>query len=189
MSTKKSSTHQQQESEGKKKEDPKQHNKIKMSVATVIVDQITQTPAVILKEEGGGRFLPIWIGINEANAIMMELEKIKFERPLTHDLIRNIFNTMDIKLRKIDVCDLKNSTYYAILYIEHNGKEYLIDSRPSDALALALRLGSEIYVDEIVFDKTRSSEFLKGIPAAAAEKKEEALLEIVSEEDFGKMKM
>lgn len=174
--------------EEKKKYDPK-HNKIKMVVATVIVDQITQTPAVILKEENGERFLPIWIGINEANAIMMELEKINFERPLTHDLIKNIFSTIDIKLNKIEVCDLKNSTYYALLHLEHNGKEYIIDSRPSDALALALRLGSEIYVDEIVFDKTRSSEFLKGIPAAAAEKKEETLLEIVSEEDFGKMKM
>lgn len=163
--------------------------KIKMVVATVIIDQLTQTPAVILKEENGNRFLPIWIGINEANAIMMELEKIKFERPLTHDLMKNIFNTMNMKLKKIEVCDLRNSTYYATLYVEHNGKEYQIDSRPSDAIALALRLDSDIYVDEIVFDKTRSSEFVKGIPAAMAEQKEETLLEIISEEDFGKTKM
>lgn len=170
-------------------EGTKAHNKIKMVVATVVVDQVTQTPAVVLKEENGDRFLPIWIGINEANAIMMELEKIRFERPLTHDLIKNIFNAMNIKLKKIEVSDLRNSTYYAVLYIEHNGNEYQIDSRPSDALALALRLDSDIYVDEIVFDKTRSSEFLKGIPAAVAGKKEETLLEIISEEDFGKMKM
>ncbi len=163
--------------------------KIKMVVATVVVDNITQTPAVILKEENGDRFLPIWIGINEANAIMMELESIKFERPLTHDLIKNIFNTLGIKLKKIEVSDLKNSTYYATLYVEHQGKEYQIDSRPSDAIAIALRLGSEIYVDELVFDKTRSSDFIKGIPSAAAEKKEEALLDIISEEDFGKLKM
>lgn len=192
MPRKKSDNNQKEEAnpiEHKVKEETKLHNKIKMVVATVIVDQVTQTPAVILKEENGERFLPIWIGINEANAIMMELEKIKFERPLTHDLMKNIFNTVGMKLKKIEVCDLKSSTYYAILYIEHNGKEYQIDSRPSDALALALRLDSEIYVDELVFDKTRSSEFLKGIPAAVAEKKEEALLEIVSEEDFGKMKM
>ncbi|MCS7212730.1 MAG: bifunctional nuclease family protein [Candidatus Calescibacterium sp.] len=192
MPRKKSDNNQKEEAnltEHKAKEETKLHNKIKMVVATVIVDQVTQTPAVILKEENGERFLPIWIGINEANAIMMELEKIKFERPLTHDLMKNIFNTIGMKLKKIEVCDLKSSTYYAILYVEHNGKEYQIDSRPSDALALALRLDSEIYVDELVFDKTRSSEFLKGIPAAVAEKKEEALLEIVSEEDFGKMKM
>ncbi|GBD03297.1 hypothetical protein HRbin19_00578 [bacterium HR19] len=172
-----------------KKEPEVKSNKIKMVVATVIVDSITQSPAVILKEENGNRFLPIWIGINEANAIMMELENIKFERPLTHDLIKNIFSTLGIKLKKIEVSDLKHSTYYATMYVELNGKEYQIDSRPSDAIAIALRLGSEIYVDELVFDKTRSSDFLKGIPTAIAEQKGEALLEIISEEDFGKMKM
>jgi len=163
--------------------------KIKMVVATVVVDAITQTPAVILKEEKGDRFLPIWIGVNEANAIMMELENIKFERPLTHDLIKNIFNTLGIKLKKVEVSDLRNSTYYATLYIDYQGKEFQIDSRPSDAIAIALRLGSDIYVDELVFDKTRSADFVKGIPAAAAEKKEELLLDIISEEDFGKLKM
>jgi bifunctional DNase/RNase len=175
----------EEESEGKKAKS----SKIKMIVATVVVDNITQTPAVVLKEENGERFLPIWIGINEANAIMMELESIKFERPLTHDLIRNIFSTLGIKLKKIEVSDLKHSTYYATLYIEHNGKEYEIDSRPSDAIAIALRLGADIYVDEIVFDKTRSSEFLKGIPSQVAKEKEDVLLDIVSEEDFGKLKM
>jgi bifunctional DNase/RNase len=173
------------ESEGKKAKS----SKIKMIVATVVVDNITQTPAVVLKEENGERFLPIWIGINEANAIMMELESIKFERPLTHDLIKNIFSTLGIKLKKIEVSDLKHSTYYATLYIEHNGKEYEIDSRPSDAIAIALRVGADIYVDEIVFDKTRSSEFLKGIPSQVAKEKEDVLLDIVSEEDFGKLKM
>jgi bifunctional DNase/RNase len=173
------------ESEGKKSKS----SKIKMVVATVVVDNITQTPAVVLKEENGERFLPIWIGINEANAIMMELESIKFERPLTHDLIKNIFSTLGIKLKKIEVSDLKHSTYYATLYIEHNGKEYEIDSRPSDAIAIALRVGADIYVDEIVFDKTRSSEFLKGIPSQVAKEKEDVLLDIISEEDFGKLKM
>jgi bifunctional DNase/RNase len=176
---------QEGEQEGKKSKS----SKIKMIVATVVVDNITQTPAVVLKEENGERFLPIWIGINEANAIMMELESIKFERPLTHDLIKNIFSTLGIKLKKIEVSDLKHSTYYATLYIEHNGKEYEIDSRPSDAIAIALRLGADIYVDEIVFDKTRSSEFLKGIPSQVAKEKEDVLLDIVSEEDFGKLKM
>jgi bifunctional DNase/RNase len=176
---------QEGEQEGKKSKS----SKIKMIVATVVVDNITQTPAVVLKEENGERFLPIWIGINEANAIMMELENIKFERPLTHDLIKNIFSTLGIKLKKIEVSDLKHSTYYATLYIEHNGKEYEIDSRPSDAIAIALRLGADIYVDEIVFDKTRSSEFLKGIPSQVAKEKEDVLLDIVSEEDFGKLKM
>jgi bifunctional DNase/RNase len=173
------------EPEGKKSKS----SKIKMVVATVVVDNITQTPAVVLKEENGERFLPIWIGISEANAIMMELESIKFERPLTHDLIKNIFSTLGIKLKKIEVSDLKHSTYYATLYIEHNGKEYEIDSRPSDAIAIALRVGADIYVDEIVFDKTRSSEFLKGIPSQVAKEKEDVLLDIISEEDFGKLKM
>jgi bifunctional DNase/RNase len=175
--------------EGEQESKRSKSSKIKMIVATVVVDNITQTPAVVLKEENGERFLPIWIGINEANAIMMELESIKFERPLTHDLIKNIFSTLGIKLKKIEVSDLKHSTYYATLYIEHNGKEYEIDSRPSDAIAIALRLGSDIYVDEIVFDKTRSSEFLKGIPSQVAKEKEDVLLDIVSEEDFGKLKM
>jgi bifunctional DNase/RNase len=178
-------TELEEESGGKK---PKS-SKIKMVVATVVVDNITQTPAVVLKEENGERFLPIWIGISEANAIMMELESIKFERPLTHDLIKNIFSTLGIKLKKVEVSDLKHSTYYATLYIEHNGKEYQIDSRPSDAIAIALRVGADIYVDEIVFDKTRSSEFLKGIPSQVAKEKEDILLDIISEEDFGKLKM
>jgi bifunctional DNase/RNase len=175
--------------EGEQESKRSKSSKIKMIVATVVVDNITQTPAVVLKEENGERFLPIWIGINEANAIMMELESIKFERPLTHDLIKNIFSTLGIKLKKIEVSDLKHSTYYATLYIEHNGKEYEIDSRPSDAIAIALRVGADIYVDEIVFDKTRSSEFLKGIPSQVAKEKEDVLLDIVSEEDFGKLKM
>ncbi|MFZ8803148.1 MAG: bifunctional nuclease family protein [Candidatus Calescibacterium sp.] len=175
--------------EGEQESKRSKSSKIKMIVATVVVDNITQTPAVVLKEENGERFLPIWIGINEANAIMMELESIKFERPLTHDLIKNIFSTLGIKLKKIEVSDLKHSTYYATLYIEHNGKEYEIDSRPSDAIAIALRVGADIYVDEIVFDKTRSSEFLKGIPSQVAKEKEDVLLDIISEEDFGKLKM
>ena len=162
---------------------------IKMVVAAVIVDPVTQTPAVILKEEGGERFLPIWIGFNEANAIMMKLENIEFERPLTHDLMKNVLETIGAKLKKIVVSDLKNSTYYATLYVEQGGREYEIDSRPSDAIALALRFGCDIYVDEIVLDKTRSSDFLKGVPVQEGERKAEVMLEVLSDEEFEKHKV
>jgi bifunctional DNase/RNase len=115
-----------------------------MVIAGLTVDPLTNSPIVILKEIGGERTLPIWIGLLEATAIASELEGIKFSRPMTHDLLKNIMSLMDVKVNKIEVSDLKNNTYFALIYLDHKGKEISIDARPSDALALSLRMGAPI---------------------------------------------
>lgn len=163
---------------------------IQMKVAIVMLEPQSQMPVVVLKEENGEKYLPIWIGFSEANAIAIEIDGIKSERPLTHDLLRNIITKMGGELKKVVICDLKNSTYFANLHIQQNGAEHILDCRPSDAIAIALRLKAPIYVDDIVFDKTRSSEFIKGIPVSEElDRKIKTVLETLSEEDFGKYKM
>jgi bifunctional DNase/RNase len=145
---------------------------------------------VILKEIGGERTLPIWIGLLEATAIASELEGIKFSRPMTHDLLKNIMSLMDVKVNKIEVCDLKNNTYFALIYLDHKGKEISIDARPSDALALSLRMGAPIFVSEDVIKKSSQID-LKAEPEDKTEqgKKWQEILEKLNPDDFGKYKM
>jgi hypothetical protein len=145
---------------------------------------------VILKEIGGERTLPIWIGLLEATAIASELEGIKFSRPMTHDLLKNIMSLMDVKVNKIEVCDLKNNTYFALIYLDHKGKEISIDARPSDALALSLRMGAPIFVAEDVIKKSSQID-LKAEPEDKTEqgKKWQEILEKLNPDDFGKYKM
>src|SRR5512136_1091351 len=104
-----------------------------MVIAGLTVDPMTNSPIVILKEIGGERTLPIWIALLEATAIASELEGIKFSRPMTHDLLKCIMDQIDLKVNKVEVCDLKNNTYYALIYLNYQGKEISIDARPSDA--------------------------------------------------------
>jgi bifunctional DNase/RNase len=145
---------------------------------------------VILKEIGGERTLPIWIGLLEATAIASELEGIKFSRPMTHDLLKNIMSLVDVKVNKIEVCDLKNNTYFALIYLDHKGKEISIDARPSDALALSLRMGAPIFVSEDVIKKSSQID-LKAEPEDKTEqgKKWQEILEKLNPDDFGKYKM
>jgi hypothetical protein len=161
-----------------------------MVIAGLTVDPLTNSPIVILKEIGGERTLPIWIGLLEATAIASELEGIKFSRPMTHDLLKNIMSLMEVKVNKIEVCDLKNNTYFALIYIDHKGKEISIDARPSDALALSLRMGAPIFVSEDVIKKSSQIE-LKAEPEDKTEqgKKWQEILEKLNPDDFGKYKM
>lgn len=161
-----------------------------MIISGLTVDPLTNSPIVILKEIEGEKTLPIWIGLLEATAIASELEGIEFSRPMTHDLIKNILEMIDVKVVKIEVCDLKNNTYYALIYISHNGKEMTIDARPSDALALSLRVGAPIFVAEEVIDKSKQID-LKAEPEDKSEegKKWQEILEKLDPEDFGKYKM
>ena len=101
-----------------------------MVISGLTVDPLTNSPIVILKEVDGEMTLPIWIGLLEATAIASEMEGIKFSRPMTHDLFRNMMSMVDVKVDKIEVCDLKNNTYYALIHISHRGKEMTIDARP-----------------------------------------------------------
>ena len=112
-----------------------------MSISGLTVDPITNSPIVILKEIDGDGTLPIWIGLLEATAIASELEGIKFSRPMTHDLLKNMMDMVHVRVSKIEVCDLKDNTYYARINFEFNGKDMSIDARPSDAIALFTQVG------------------------------------------------
>jgi len=161
-----------------------------MVISGLTVDPLTNSPIVILKETAGEKTLPIWIGLLEATAIASELEGIQFSRPMTHDLLKNIIDLIDVKVNKIEVCDLKNNTYYALIHIEHKGKEMTIDARPSDALALSLRVKAPIFVSDEVIEKSENIE-LKAEPEDKSDqgKKWKEILEKLNPEDFGKYKM
>ena len=124
-----------------------------MLVAGVTVDPVTKSPIVVLKEPGNRRALPIWIGVLEANAIVLALEKVELPRPMTHDLMKAVLETTGNSLRKVEITDIRDNTYYASLHLEGNGVLYTVDSRPSDAIALALRFGVPVVVSEGVMEK------------------------------------
>ena len=161
-----------------------------MVISGLTVDPFTNSPIVILKEVKGEKTLPIWIGLLEATAIASELEGIQFSRPMTHDLLKNIMELIDVKVNKIEVCDLKNNTYYALIHVEHKGKEMTIDARPSDALALSLRMKAPIFVAEEVIEQSQKID-LKAEPEDKSEqgKKWQEILEKLNPDDFGKYKM
>jgi hypothetical protein len=161
-----------------------------MVISGLTVDPLTNSPIVLLKEVEGQRVLPIWIGLLEATAIASELEGIKFSRPMTHDLLKNIMGLMNVKVNRVEVCDLKNNTYFAVIHINHNGKEMSIDARPSDALAISLRMGAPIFVAEDVIKKSSQVE-ITGEPEDTSEqgKRWQEILEKLNAEDFGKYKM
>jgi len=161
-----------------------------MIISGLTVDPVTNNPIVILKEKDGERTLPIWIGLLEATAIASELEGIQFSRPMTHDLLKSIMETINVQVSKIEVCDLRNNTYYALIHINHGGKEISIDARPSDALALSLRVGAPIYVAEEVITKSAQID-VQSEPEDKSEqgKKWQEILEKLNPEDFGKYKM
>ncbi|RMH18362.1 MAG: bifunctional nuclease family protein [Acidobacteria bacterium] len=159
---------------------------VKVTVKGLILDPASNDPIVILREEGGERFLPIWIGIFEANAIALRLEGVNTPRPLSHDLMASIIEGMNSRLERIVVCDLKDSTFFAQLVLRADGRETVIDARPSDAIALALRTQATIFVEADVFDKAQQVELSNRI---TDEEKIKKWLEEVDPEDLGKYTM
>ena len=131
---------------------------LEMKVRGLALDPVSNMPIIILKDEEDKRSLPIWVGIFEANAIALELEKIATPRPMTHDLIKNILETIEARVVKVVVTDLKENTFFAVLHLQVGETEYTVDSRPSDAIALALRVAAPIYVDEDVVKKAKTLE-------------------------------
>ncbi|KKN06590.1 hypothetical protein LCGC14_1075630 [marine sediment metagenome] len=125
----------------------------KMQVHGVNLDVMTNQPVVILKDVENKRFLPIWIGQFEATSILMELQGVKSTRPLTHDLMRSIFESLDIKLKKVVINNIEDGTFFARIHVESNSEELDLDARPSDAIALAVRVKAPIYADEEVVEK------------------------------------
>ena len=123
---------------------------VEMKIRGLMLDPVTNLPIVILRNLEGNSVLPIWVGAYEANAIALEIEKVAAPRPMTHDLIRNVLLGTETMLRKVVVSELKDDTFYAVIWMEKNGELISVDSRPSDALALALRMDCPIYVEEEV---------------------------------------
>lgn len=161
-----------------------------MKVSGLTIDQVSNSPIVILRSVEGDHALPIWIGIMEATAIATELENVKFARPMTHDLFKNFIDLLKVSISKVEVCDLRDNTFYAQIFFSSNDQPYNMDARPSDAIALALRAGCPIFVHDSVLEKSKQ---LDGEPEAW-DKSEEGMkwkdyLEKLSPDDFGKYKM
>jgi bifunctional DNase/RNase len=159
---------------------------VEMKIRGLMMDPVTQMPIVILKDLAGKTVLPIWVGIYEANAIALEIEKVATPRPLTHDLIKTLLLGMETSLQKVVVSELKDDTFYAVIWLEKDGKLMSVDSRPSDALALALRLDCPIYVNEQVL---RSSSTESSTAEKVTNDELKRWLENLNDEDLGRYKM
>ena len=160
---------------------------IQMNVSGLMLDPVSKTPIVILRDQDKKITLPIWVGYFEATAIALELEKSYTPRPMTHDLLKNLIAKLNAKVLKIVVNDLKENTFYAIIHLESEAGALEVDSRPSDAIALALRASAPIFVEEEVLKKAKSFDLTKeGIDKAD---KWREILENLKPEDFGKYKV
>ncbi len=161
-----------------------------MKVSGLTIDPFTSVPIIILKDAEDRNALPIWIGLLEASSIATELEKITLARPMTHDLVKNIFEQLDVAVEKIEVNDLRENTFFATIHLAARGRSYRIDSRPSDAIAIALRTNAPIYVDDTVIEKSKRIDLAKKAsePAdkAAETKRWAEILDNLSAEDLGR---
>lgn len=162
----------------------------KVSIAGLTIDTASNTPIIILKTEEDDRAIPIWIGLLEATSIASALQNIKFDRPMTHDLFKNFTDTINTSITKVEVCDLKDNTFYAKIYFSSEDKSFSIDARPSDAIALALRYEAPIFVDEKVIEKSKIGDDIAEIHDKSEEGKKLAeYLANLSPDDFGKYKV
>lgn len=127
-------------------------NFLQVKVHAITMDPDSNSPVLILKESSGERSLPIWIGLLEATAIATEMEKISFVRPMTHDLTVNLLEAVGVQVTRVAVTDLKDNTFYAVITLKHGDEEVEVDARPSDAIAIALRTGAQIFVSEEVMN-------------------------------------
>lgn len=159
---------------------------IEMKIRGLMMDSSTNTPIVILKDVDGNAVLPIWVGIYEANAIALEIEKVSTPRPMTHDLLKTFLLGFDATVSKVVVNELRDDTFYAVIWIEKNGDLISVDARPSDALALALRMDCPIFVEE---DVLKSSKVAAAAADPGSNEELRRWLENLGEEDTGRYKM
>jgi uncharacterized protein len=162
---------------------------LKMEVKGLTLDPLTNMPIVILKDVNEEKALPIWVGIFEANAIALEMEKVPTPRPMTHDLIKNILDGLNAKVIKVVVNDLKDNTFYANIALSINGSEVDIDSRPSDAIALALRVKAPIFVTKKVLKEAKSIDLSEEDLKDNDKEKWKKWLENLRPDDFNKYEM
>jgi hypothetical protein len=159
---------------------------IEMVIKGLMLDPTTNTPIIILRDKEGQRVLPIWVGPNEANAIALQIENVTTPRPMTHDLLRNVIHDLKADVQKIVVSDLKENTFYALIYLQVNGEPVAVDARPSDAIALALRAQAPIFVEDRVIDHARNTDLT---PERENADKLQKWLESLGPDELGKYKM
>lgn len=161
---------------------------MEVKVMGIVVDPKASNPVVVLVDLSGQKALPIWIGVFEAEAISRGIEEVVTLRPMTHDLMKQILDTFQVTLTRVVIHDLRDNTFYAHLYLDVDGEELIVDSRPSDAIALAVRVKAPIFVTESVIEATKQM----GILASNfLEERDElkTIIENMKPEDFGKYKM
>jgi bifunctional DNase/RNase len=159
---------------------------VEMKIRGLMMDPVTNMPIVILKEADSDTVLPIWVGIYEANAIALEIEKVTTPRPMTHDLLKNFLLGLETMVRKVVVTELRDDTFFAVIWLDRGGEIISIDSRPSDALALALRMDCPIFVED---DVLKNSKQATSISDRVSSDELRKWLENLGEDDLGRYKM
>ena len=161
---------------------------VEMKVEGLTLDPLTNMPIIILKDSTGSKALPIWVGYFEANAIALEIEQVSTPRPMTHDLLKNLIQNMKAEVNHILVSELKDNTFYAIISLVYKDITLTIDSRPSDAIALALRTKSPIFVEEKVIEDAKSLDLPDPEKTKTSDDKQwKNWLENIKPDDFGKL--
>jgi bifunctional DNase/RNase len=159
---------------------------VEMTIRGLLVDPVSNMPIVILKDVAGDSVLPIWVGVPEATAIQLEMEKVSTPRPMTHDLIKNVLTGLETHVHKVVVTELREDTFFAVIWLERDGQSISIDSRPSDALALALRMDCPIFVEEEVL---KTSKVAANVNDRVSAEELRKWLENLGEDDLGRYKM
>ena len=159
---------------------------VEMTIRGLMMDPVSNLPIVILKDVSGEAVLPIWVGVYEANAIALEIEKVSTPRPMTHDLIKNVLTGLEAQVHKVVVTELREDTFYAVIWLERSGEVISVDSRPSDALALALRVDCPIFVDDVVL---KNSKLAANMSDRVTTDELRKWLEGLNDEDLGRYKM
>ncbi len=159
---------------------------VEMKIRGLMLDPMSNMPIVVLKDQGSETVLPIWVGVYEANAIALEIEKVTTPRPMTHDLLKNLLVGLETVVRKVVVTELRDDTFYAVIWLERAGQSISIDSRPSDALALALRMDCPIFVEDEVL---KTSKVAANVTDRVSAEEMRKWLENLGEDDLGRYKM
>lgn len=159
---------------------------IQMTIKGLMIDPITNMPIIVLRDQSGERVLPIWVGVFEANAIALQMENVETPRPMTHDLLRNVIQDLEARVERIVVCDLRENTFYAEIHLHRGGRPVMVDARPSDAIALALRTRAPIFVEESVLEGASHVDAEHGAGDIGRLRK---WLEDLGDQELGKYKM
>jgi hypothetical protein len=161
-------------------------DEVEMQIRGVMMDPVTNQPIIVLKDVGSDLVLPIWVGFFEANAIVLELDKTAMPRPMTHDLLQNMARGLNAEVRKVVISELRDDTFYAVIWMDHAGETVAMDARPSDAIALALRWDCPIYVNRVVLESSKQA--ASGAQAVSADDMRR-WLENLNDDDMGRYKM